>query len=122
MTTSGGPPFSAATRAGEPWDCCSRPRFCNTGDEECGQPLGILRDRQNNGAGGFTGTQRPNQIAPGALPADQRTILEWFNTNAFTPSAPVTRRTRYDFHCLVRYQQLGHLIDAQDELPELEDP
>jgi hypothetical protein len=58
-----------------------------------------LAASQSNGTGGFTGTQRPNQIAPGALPADQRTLSEWFNTNAFTVAPAFTsgNEPRYSF-------------------------
>jgi hypothetical protein len=54
---------------------------------QVGLPLSIL---QNNATGGFTGTQRPNQVAPGALPGDQRTLTEWFNTSAFTVAPAYT--------------------------------
>ena len=49
-----------------------------------------LAASQSNGTGGFTGTQRPNQIAPAALPRDQRTLTEWFNTAAFTVAPAFT--------------------------------
>jgi len=48
---------------------------------QVGLPMAVT---QSNGLGGFTGTQRPNQIGAAALPRDERTITEWFNTDAFT--------------------------------------
>jgi Carboxypeptidase regulatory-like domain/TonB-dependent Receptor Plug Domain len=54
---------------------------------QVGLPIAIT---QNNATGGFTGTQRPNQIAPAALPRNQRTLSEWFNTNAFTVAPAYT--------------------------------
>jgi hypothetical protein len=56
-------------------------------EEQIGLPLAAT---QSNGTGGFTGTQRPNQIAAAALPRDQRTLAQWFNTPAFTVAPPFT--------------------------------
>jgi hypothetical protein len=54
---------------------------------QVGLPLSVT---QANATGGFTGTQRPNQIAPAQLPMGQETLSEWFNTAAFTVAAPYT--------------------------------
>jgi hypothetical protein len=54
---------------------------------QVGLPLSVS---QSNATGGFTGTQRPNQIAPAQLPMSQETLNEWFNTAAFTVAAPYT--------------------------------
>ncbi len=64
---------------------------------QVGLPLAAT---QNNGTGGFTGTQRPNQIAPAALPRGDRTLAEWFNTNAFTVAPAFTSGTepRFSFY------------------------
>ena len=48
---------------------------------QVGLPMAVT---QSNGLGGFTATQRPNQIGAAALPGDERTITKWFNTDAFT--------------------------------------
>ena len=50
---------------------------------QVGLPLEVTQS--SNGLGGFTGIQRPNQIAAGALPSDQRTLAQWFNTAASWP-------------------------------------
>jgi hypothetical protein len=65
-------------------------------EEQIGLPLAAA---QSNGTGGFTGTQRPNQIAAAALPRDQRTLGEWFNINAFTvaPAFASGNEPRFSF-------------------------
>ena len=64
---------------------------------QIGLPLSVT---QKNGTGGFTGTQRPNQIAPAALAGDQRSLAQWFSINAFVQSAAFTAGTepRYSFY------------------------
>jgi hypothetical protein len=64
---------------------------------QTGLPLAVT---QSNGTGGFTGTQRPNQIAAAALPADQRTLNQWFNTAAFTvaPAFTTGNEARFSFY------------------------
>ena len=69
-------------------DVLSGWEFSGISEFQVGLPLSIS---QSNGTGGFTGTQRSNQIAPGALPADQRTILQWFNTSAFLAAPQFTQ-------------------------------
>jgi hypothetical protein len=54
---------------------------------QVGLPMSI---QQANAIGGFTGTQRPNQIATATLPGDQRTLAQWFNTAAFLAAPPYT--------------------------------
>jgi hypothetical protein len=63
---------------------------------QIGLPLAAT---QSNGTGGFTGTQRPNQIAAAALARDQRTLSEWFNTGAFTvaPAYTTGDEARFSF-------------------------
>ena len=63
-----------------------------------GLPLEITQS--SNGTGGFTGIQRPNQIAPAALPRSQRTLVQWFNTAAFTAAPAFTSGTepRYSLY------------------------
>jgi hypothetical protein len=58
-----------------------------------------LAASQSNGTGGFTGTQRPYQIADAALPRDQRTLSQWFNTNAFvvSPAYAAGTEPRFSF-------------------------
>jgi hypothetical protein len=51
---------------------------------QSGLPLTVT---QNNATGGFTQTQRPNQIASAVLPGGSHTLAQWFNTSAFV-SAP----------------------------------
>src|SRR5579871_3475122 len=64
---------------------------------QVGLPLSVS---QNNGTGGFTGTQRPNQIAAAALPRGDRSLTEWFNVNAFTVAPAFTSGTepRFSFY------------------------
>jgi len=64
---------------------------------QVGLPLEVTQS--SNGLGGFTGIQRPNQIAAGALPSDQRTLAEWFNTAAFVaaPAFIPGSEPRYSF-------------------------
>src|SRR5262249_24553755 len=64
---------------------------------QVGLPLSVL---QNNGTGGFTGSQRPNQIASAALSRGDRTLTQWFNTNAFVVAPAFTSGTepRYSFY------------------------
>jgi Carboxypeptidase regulatory-like domain/TonB-dependent Receptor Plug Domain len=71
--------------------------FSGITEFQIGLPLSVS---QNNGTGGFTGAQRPNQIATAALPGDQRSLAEWFNTNAFTQAATFTAGTepRFSFY------------------------
>ena len=64
---------------------------------QIGLPLAAL---QNNGTGGFTGTQRPNQIGSAALARNQRTVSKWFNVQAFAVAPPFTAGTepRFSFY------------------------
>ena len=64
---------------------------------QVGLPLAVT---QANGTGGFTGTQRPNQIAAAALARGDRTLAQWFNTNAFTVSPAFTsgNEPRFSFY------------------------
>jgi hypothetical protein len=64
---------------------------------QIGLPVEVTQS--SNGLGGFTGIQRPNQIAPGALPSDQRTLTQWFNTSAFVaaPAFIPGSEPRYSF-------------------------
>src|SRR5262249_567812 len=48
----------------------------------------VLGTNVSNSSGG--GTQRPNRVANGSLPADQRSITRWFDTSAFTTPALYT--------------------------------
>jgi hypothetical protein len=61
---------------------------------QTGLPLAVT---QNNGTGGFTGTQRPEQIAPAALARGQRTLSQWFDTAAFMVAPPFTAGTEPRF-------------------------
>jgi hypothetical protein len=71
--------------------------FSGITEFQIGLPLAVT---QNNGTGGFTGIQRPNQIAAAALPGDQRTLAAWFNTGAFVQAPAYTAGTepRYSFY------------------------
>ncbi len=64
---------------------------------QVGLPLSVA---QNNATGGFTGTQRPNQISAAALAGDDRTLAEWFNTAAFTVAPAYTsgNAPRFQFY------------------------
>jgi len=68
--------------------------FSGVTEMQIGLPLAAT---QSNGTGGFTGTQRPNQIAPAALPRDLRTLGEWFNSAAFTVAPAFTAGTEPRF-------------------------
>jgi hypothetical protein len=71
--------------------------FSGITEFQIGTPLAVT---QNNGIGGFTGTQRPTQIAAAALPRDERTLNQWFNTNAFlvTPAYLTGNEPRFSFY------------------------
>jgi hypothetical protein len=64
---------------------------------QTGLPLAAT---QSNGTGGFTGTQRPNQIASASLPPGDRTLAHWFNTSAFVVAPPFTAgdEARFSFY------------------------
>ncbi len=64
--------------------------FSGITEFQIGLPLAVS---QSNGTGGFTGTERPNQVAPGALPPGQRSLAMWFNTAAFVQSPAFTAGT-----------------------------
>jgi hypothetical protein len=53
-----------------------------------GPPFTIVES--GNTANTGNGTIRPNRIADGNLPTDQRTPQRWFNTSAFVAAAPYT--------------------------------
>lgn len=67
------------------------------GEFQVGLPLSAA---QANNTGGFTGTQRANQIAAAALAGDQRTLARWFNTDAFTVAPAFTsgNAPRFQFY------------------------
>ena len=50
---------------------------------QSGMPVAVTQTTNFNAFAGF-GVQRPNQVGDPALPADQRTSSQWFNTAAFT--------------------------------------
>ena len=49
-----------------------------------------LQITQTNNSSGFTNVQRPNQVAPAALPRGDRTLSRWFNTDAMVVAPPYT--------------------------------
>ena len=63
---------------------------------QTGLPLAAT---QSNGTGGFTGDQRPNQIASAALSSGQ-TLAHWFNTSAFSvaPAFATGDEARFSFY------------------------
>ncbi len=71
--------------------------FSGITEFQIGLPLSVS---QNNGTGGFTGTQRPNQVAPAALAGSRRSLAAWFNTAAFVQAPAFTAGTepRYAFY------------------------
>jgi len=71
--------------------------FSGISEFQVGLPLAAT---QSNGTGGFTGTQRPNQVAPAALSRGDRTIAQWFNINAFAIAPPFTagNEPRFSFY------------------------
>jgi hypothetical protein len=95
--------------------------FSGVTEFQVGLPLSVT---QNNGTGGFTGTQRPNQVAAAALPRDQRTLAAWFNTAAFVqaPAFTAGNESRYSFYgpginnwdtSLMRNFQFGERVRLQ---------
>jgi hypothetical protein len=56
-------------------------------EAQTGLPMQIT---QANNSGGFTNVQRPNQVAPAALPRGDRTLARWFNTDAMVVGPPFT--------------------------------
>jgi hypothetical protein len=55
---------------------------------------------QANNTGGFTGSQRPNQVAKAALDRSQRTLERYFNTDAFVaaPQFTLGNAPRFPLH------------------------
>jgi outer membrane receptor protein involved in Fe transport len=65
---------------------------------QVGLPVSVTQS--SNNLGGFTDIQRPNQLASGLIPRDQRKVAKWFNTAAFA-AAPATQpgnAPRFPFH------------------------
>jgi hypothetical protein len=64
---------------------------------QIGLPMQIT---QANNTGGFTGSQRPNQVAPAALSRSERTTDRYFNTNAFVaaPQFTLGNAPRFPLH------------------------
>ena len=64
---------------------------------QIGLPLQV---GQANNTGGFTGSQRPNQIAPAALDRPDRTIQRYFRTEAFVaaPQFTLGNAPRFPLH------------------------
>jgi hypothetical protein len=56
---------------------------------QSGVPIAITQVTNRNAFAGY-GVQRPNLVADPALPADQRTTAQWFNTTAFADAAQFT--------------------------------
>ena len=56
---------------------------------QSGVPLAIAQTTNNNAFAGF-GTQRPNLVGEPALPAAERSVGRWFNTNAFAAAPQFT--------------------------------
>jgi hypothetical protein len=64
---------------------------------QIGLPMQIT---QANNTGGFTGSQRPNQVAKAALDRSARTTLRYFNTDAFVaaPQFTLGNAPRFPLH------------------------
>ena len=64
---------------------------------QIGLPMQIT---QSNNTGGFTGSQRPNQVAKAALPRGERTTQRYFNTDAFVaaPQFTLGNAPRFPLH------------------------
>jgi hypothetical protein len=64
---------------------------------QIGLPMQIV---QANNPGGFTGSQRPNQVAPAALSRSERTTARYFNTAAFVaaPQFVIGNAPRFPLH------------------------
>jgi hypothetical protein len=56
---------------------------------QSGMPIAVTQTTNNNAFAGF-GTQRPNLTGDPTLPADERSVSRWFNTNAFSAAGPFT--------------------------------
>ncbi len=71
--------------------------FSGVTEFQTGLPLAVT---QTNAIGGFTGIQRPNQIANAALSGEQQTLTQWFNTSAFTvaPAFKAGTSPRFAFY------------------------
>jgi hypothetical protein len=59
---------------------------------QSGVPIAIAQATNNNVFAGF-GTQRPNLIGDPTLPADQRSVAQWFDTTAFATAPQFTLGT-----------------------------
>ncbi len=56
---------------------------------QSGVPIAVTQATNNNAFAGF-GTQRPNLIGDPTLPADERSVSRWFNTDAFATAPQFT--------------------------------
>src|SRR5687767_1395910 len=56
---------------------------------QSGMPLAVTQTTNNNAFAGF-GRQRPNLVGDPTLPADERSVNRWFNTNAFAAAPAFT--------------------------------
>ena len=56
---------------------------------QSGMPIAVTQTTNNNAFAGF-GTQRPNLTGDPTLPAAERSVSRWFNTNAFSAAGPFT--------------------------------
>jgi hypothetical protein len=69
--------------------------FSGVTEFQVGLPLNITQS--NNATGGYTATQRPDEIANPSLPRSQRTVAQWFNTAAFIAAPAYTAGTEPRF-------------------------
>ena len=56
---------------------------------QSGVPIAVTQATNNNAFAGF-GTQRPNLVGDPALPSGERTVIRWFNTDAFAAAPQFT--------------------------------
>jgi hypothetical protein len=56
---------------------------------QSGAPIAVTQATNFNAFAGF-GVQRPNLVGNPELPADQRSVNQWFNTSAFAVAPPFT--------------------------------
>jgi hypothetical protein len=59
---------------------------------QSGTPIAVTQATNSNAFAGF-GTQRPNLVGNPELPADERSVSRWFNTNAFATAPQFTLGT-----------------------------
>jgi hypothetical protein len=90
---------------------------------QSGAPLAVTQITNFNSFAGF-GTQRPNRLSDPALPASQRSVSQWFDTNAFqvAPQFTIGNSSRNPVRgpayrnldlALIKHTKVGEQVDVE---------